>query len=74
MRRAAAITRDAHLRAMQLARPGMHEYEIDAELLHVFRKHGSERAAYESIVGSGPNATILHYRAGNRVFNDGELL
>jgi Xaa-Pro aminopeptidase len=52
----------------------MHEYEIDAELLHVFRKHGSERPAYESIVGSGPNATILHYRAGNRVFKDGELL
>ncbi|MGB3051276.1 MAG: Xaa-Pro aminopeptidase [Polyangiales bacterium] len=74
MRQAAAITKEAHLRAMQLARPGMHEYEIDAELLHVFRKHGSERPAYESIVGSGPNATILHYRAGNRVFNDGELL
>jgi len=74
MREAAAITKEAHLRAMQLTRPGMHEYEIDAELLHVFRKHGSERPAYESIVGSGPNATILHYRAGNRVFNDGELL
>jgi Xaa-Pro aminopeptidase len=74
MRRAATITRDAHLRAMKIARPGVHEYEIDAELLHVFRKHGSERAAYDSIVGSGPNATILHYRAGDRVFNDGELL
>jgi Xaa-Pro aminopeptidase len=74
MRRAAAITKEAHLRAMQIARPGMHEYEIDAELLHIFRKHGSERPAYESIVGSGPNATILHYRAGDRVMNDGELL
>ncbi|MGB8329529.1 MAG: aminopeptidase P N-terminal domain-containing protein, partial [Polyangiales bacterium] len=74
MRQAAAITREAHLRAMHLARPGMHEYEIDAELLHVFRKHGSERPAYESIVGAGPNATILHYRAGNRILNDGELL
>ncbi len=74
MRQAAAITREAHLRAMKLASPGMHEYEIDAELLHIFRKHGSERPAYESIVGSGPNATILHYRAGDRVFNDGELL
>ncbi len=74
MRQAAAITREAHLRAMRLARPGMHEYEIDAELLHVFRKHGSERPAYESIVGSGPNATILHYRAGARQINDGELL
>jgi Xaa-Pro aminopeptidase len=74
MRQAAAITREAHLRAMQLARPGMHEYEIDAELIHVFRKQGSERPAYESIVGSGPNATILHYRAGKRVFKNGELL
>jgi len=74
MGRAAAITKEAHLRAMQIARPGMHEYEIDAELLHIFRKHGSERPAYESIVGSGPNATILHYRAGDRVMKDGELL
>ena len=74
MRRAAAITREAHLRAMRITRPGMHEYEIDAELLHIFRKHGSQRPAYESIVGSGPNATILHYRAGDRVMNDGELV
>jgi Xaa-Pro aminopeptidase len=74
MRQAAAITREAHLRAMQMANPGVREYEIDAELLHVFRKNGSERPAYESIVGSGPNATILHYRAANRVMNAGELL
>ena len=74
MRRAAAITKEAHLRAMRITRPGMHEYEIDAELLHIFRKHGSQRPAYESIVGSGPNATILHYRAGDRVMNDGELV
>ncbi len=74
MRQAAAITKEAHLRAMRITRPGMHEYEIDAELIHVFRKHGSERPAYESIVGSGPNATILHYRAGNRILNDGELV
>ena len=74
MRRAASITREAHVQAMKIARAGMHEYEIDAELLHVFRQHGSERPAYDSIVGSGPNATILHYRAGNRVMNDGELV
>ncbi len=74
MRGASAITKEAHLRAMQIAAPGLHEYEVDAELLHVFRKHGSQRPAYDSIVGSGPNATILHYRAGNRVMNDGELL
>ncbi|KPK16695.1 MAG: hypothetical protein AMJ62_04260 [Myxococcales bacterium SG8_38] len=74
MRQGAAITREAHLRAMQVARPGVHEYEIDAELLHVFRRHGCERPAYESIVGSGPNATILHYRAGNRALTEGELV
>lgn len=74
MREAAAITREAHVRAMQIARPGMHEYEIDAELLHVFRKHGCERPAYESIVGSGPNATVLHHRAGNRVLNEKDLV
>lgn len=74
MRKAAAITEEAHRRAMALATPGMREYELDAELIHVYRKHGCERPAYESIVGSGPNATILHYRAGNRVMNDGELV
>ena len=62
MRRAAGITREAHLRAMARARPGMHEYEVEALLLETFRKHGSERPAYGSIVGSGANATILHYR------------
>jgi Xaa-Pro aminopeptidase len=74
MRKAAAITEEAHLRAMALAKAGLHEYELDAELIHIYRKHGCERPAYESIVGSGPNATILHYRAGNRVMNDGELV
>ncbi len=74
MRRAAEISTEAHLRAMQAAGPGVHEYELDAELSHVFRKHGCERPAYDSIVGSGPNATILHYRAGERVMRDGELV
>lgn len=74
MREAAAITKHAHLSAMQLASPGRREFELDAELLHVFRKHGCERPAYESIVGSGPNATILHYRAGARSMKDGELV
>jgi len=74
MRQAAAITTEAHLAAMKRAAPGAHEYELDAELLHVFRKHGSERPAYDSIVGSGPNATILHYRAGNRAMQKGELV
>jgi Xaa-Pro aminopeptidase len=74
MRRAAAITRDAHLGAMAKTRAGMHEYEIEAVLLDTFRRQGSERPAYGSIVGSGPNACILHYRANNRQMQQGELL
>lgn len=74
MRKAAAITADAHKRAMAAAKPGMHEYEIEALLLEAFRRHGSERPAYGSIVGSGPNATILHYRSNNRKMEAGDLL
>jgi Xaa-Pro aminopeptidase len=74
MTRAATITKEAHLRAMARARPGMHEYEVEALLLETFRRHGSERPAYGSIVGSGPNATILHYRANNRAMGDHDLL
>lgn len=74
MRKAAAITAEAHLGAMRLAKPGRYEYEVEALLLEVFRKHGSERVAYEPIVGSGPNATVLHYRSNDRKMQDGELL
>lgn len=74
MRRAAEITAEAHLRAMAAVRPGMHEFEVEALLLETFRKHGADRPAYGSIVGSGPNATILHYRAGSRRMEEGELL
>jgi Xaa-Pro aminopeptidase len=74
MRRAAAITRDAHLAAMRLAAPGRHEFELEAALREVFRKNGSERCAYQPIVGSGPNATVLHYRANKRRMEDGDLV
>lgn len=74
MRRAAAITREAHLAAMRAARPGRFEYEVEAELLRTFRAHGSERPAYGSIVGAGPNATILHYRKNDRRLEEGDLL
>ena len=74
MRRAAAITRDAHLGAMRLARPGRYEYEVEALLREVFRKNGSERPAYSPIVGSGPNATVLHYHANQRRMEEGDLL
>lgn len=74
MNRAASITHEAHVRAMSSCKPGMYEYEIEALLLETFRRHGSERAAYGSIVGSGANATVLHYRSNNRRMEAGELL
>ena len=74
MRAAAHITREAHELAMQRARPGMREYEIEALLIDTFRRHGSERPAYGSIVGSGPNACVLHYRRNDRSIEPGDLL
>jgi len=74
MRKAAAITRDAHLGAMRLAKPGRYEYEVEALLREVFRKNGSERPAYAPIVGSGVNATVLHYRSNTKRIEEGELL
>jgi Xaa-Pro aminopeptidase len=74
MLKAAEITAEAHAAAMQLARPGRFEYEVEAEMLRVFRARGAERPAYGSIVGSGPNATILHHRRNDRQMLAGELL
>ncbi len=74
MRTAARITREAHELAMRRTRPGMHEYEVEALLLDTFRRHGSERPAYGSIVGSGPNACVLHYRKNDRRIHEGDLL
>jgi len=73
MKRAAAISARAHIRAMQACIPGMHEYQLEAELLHEFRYHGSQSVAYNSIVAAGENACILHYRAGNALLQDGDL-
>ena len=74
MRRAAEITREAHLGVMRLAAPGRYEYELEAHLRDVFRKNGAERPAYGPIVGSGPNATVLHYRESRRRIEDGDLV
>ncbi|HEY9149670.1 MAG TPA: aminopeptidase P N-terminal domain-containing protein, partial [Gammaproteobacteria bacterium] len=73
MRTAARIAAAAHTRAMQLCRPGMMEYEIEAEYLHEFRRHGCE-PAYGSIVGGGDNGCILHYRENDAELQDGDLL
>ncbi|MFL6654533.1 MAG: Xaa-Pro aminopeptidase [Sulfurifustis sp.] len=74
MKRAAKISAAAHRRAMQTCRPGMMEYEIEAELLYEFRKGGSEFPAYGPIVGGGANACVLHYRENNAELKDGDLL
>ena len=74
MRRAAQISAGAHVRAMQACRPGRFEYEIEAELLHEFRRLGSPFPAYGSIVAGGRNACVLHYRGNDQRLNDQELL
>jgi Xaa-Pro aminopeptidase len=74
MRRAVRISEEAHIAAMKMTRPGMREYEVEAAMMAIFRKHGCERPAYGPIVGSGPNATVLHYRSNDRLMQDGDLL
>jgi Xaa-Pro aminopeptidase len=73
-RRACAISREGHTEAMRYARPGVHEYEVQAALEFVFRVGGSPRNGYPSIVASGPNACILHYTENARRLEDGDLL
>ncbi|QWD90587.1 aminopeptidase P N-terminal domain-containing protein [Polynucleobacter sp. MWH-Braz-FAM2G] len=73
MRRAAAISARAHIRAMQACKPGMREYQLEAELLHEFRNSGAQCVAYNSIVAGGANSCILHYRAGSTELRSGEL-
>jgi len=74
MRRAADISGHAHRRAMLATRPGAWEYEIEAELLHEFRRHGSQAPAYTSIVAGGANACVLHYVENDAQLKDGDLL
>jgi Xaa-Pro aminopeptidase len=74
MRRAGIISAEAHCRAMRFARPGVREYELEAELLHEFRRQGSQYPAYGSIVATGSNACVLHYRASDAVLKDGDLV
>ncbi|WP_416047612.1 aminopeptidase P N-terminal domain-containing protein [Cupriavidus basilensis] len=73
MRRAAEISAQAHVRAMRASREGLREYHLEAELLYEFRRHGAQSVAYNSIVATGPNACVLHYRAGPAELRDGDL-
>jgi Xaa-Pro aminopeptidase len=74
MRRAAAISAEAHREAARLAEEGRFEYELEAALLHQFRRHGAAGPAYLSIVGGGRNATVLHYIRNDQKLTDGELV
>jgi Xaa-Pro aminopeptidase len=74
MRRAAAISANAHHEAARLAEEGRFEYELEAALLHQFRRQGAAGPAYGSIVGGGNNATVLHYIQNNEKLARGELV
>ncbi len=74
MRRAATIAAEAHRAAMEVTRPGMREYQVEAELLRCFMHHGARAPAYPSIVGSGANSCILHYTENSEAMKDGDVL
>lgn len=74
MKKAAAISSEAHKRAMSRCKPGLHEYQIEAELEYVFRNRGAQYTAYPSIVAGGANACILHYIENSKKLRKGDLL
>lgn len=74
LRQAIAISAKAHNHAREIAQPGRYEYEIQAEMEHLFRLEGAMGPAYPSIVASGANACILHYIENNRQMQHGDLL
>jgi Xaa-Pro aminopeptidase len=74
MRRAAAIASTGHRAAMRACRPGLAEYELEAELSHVFRKRGANGHAFPPIVAGGANACVLHYVGNDRPLADGSLV
>lgn len=74
MRQAARISALAHKRAMQVCRPGMMEYQVEAELVYEFMRGGARSPAYSSIVGGGANSCILHYTDNNAELKDGDML
>jgi len=73
MRQSAKIAVAAHARAMLAAKPGMMEYELEAEFLHEFRRNGAD-CSYPPIVATGANACVLHYRSNDAELADGDLV
>ncbi len=74
LRRACAITEKAFRRVLGFVQPGVHEFEIEAEIVHEFLRNRSRGPAYGSIVASGKNATILHYVSNNEPCHDGDVI
>ncbi|MEO8145826.1 MAG: aminopeptidase P N-terminal domain-containing protein [Betaproteobacteria bacterium] len=74
MRRAASISAGAHRRAIRAARPGGFEFELEADLLHEFRRHGAQFPAYWPIVAGGANACVLHYVSNDAALHAGDLV
>ncbi len=72
--RSVEISREAQRAGMRTARPGAYEYEVESAIESVYLKNGAMSPGYPSIVGSGPNATVLHYSASSRRMEAGELL
>jgi Xaa-Pro aminopeptidase len=73
MRRAGKLSAQGHVRAMQVCKPGMNEYQLEAEISHVFGMDGCGHA-YPAIVGGGDNGCILHYTENNQPLRDGDLV
>ena len=74
IKRAASITAQAHLAAMQCTAPGIHEFDIEAELVRTFQRSGSNGVGYTPIVAAGNNANVLHYVRNRAPLCDGDLL
>lgn len=74
MAQAGEISAQGHIRAMQFAKPGATEYQLEAELHHHYAMNGARHPAYGTIVGSGDNANILHYTENSDVLKDGDLI
>lgn len=74
MQTACNITEKAFRRVAKFMKPGLMEYEIEAEIIHEFIRNRANGFAYEPIVASGKNACVLHYTQNNMMCNDGELV
>ena len=73
-KKACEITRDAFVRVLKFTKPGVSEYEIEAEIIHEFIRQRATGHAYNPIIASGPNANILHYNDNNQVCKAGDVI